>query len=220
MKRRSMVRSFNVGRIRGIDINVHPTFALIFIWVMYQWGGVGGFGTVLFGLVLMALVFGCVVLHELGHALMAQQFGVRVIDITLLPIGGVARVEMVPARPRTEVLIALAGPAVNVAIAVALLPPLLLLGVVQGFAVFGDHLATPTILEPGGLLLYLVLTNVLLVVFNLLPAFPMDGGRLLRAGLSHYVGRERATRVAVWIGQGLAIALAVVGLLVGDYGLP
>lgn len=215
-----MVRSFNVGRIRGIDINVHPTFALILIWVMYQWGGVGGVGTMLFGLVLMGLVFGCVVLHELGHALMAQQFGVRVIDITLLPIGGVARVEMMPARPRTEVLIALAGPAVNVAIAVALLPPLLLLGVVQGFGVLGDHLAMPTILEPGGLLLYLVLTNVLLVVFNLLPAFPMDGGRLLRAGLSHYLGRERATRVAVWIGQGLAVTLAVVGFLVGDYGLP
>jgi Zn-dependent protease len=216
----AILRSFNVGRIRGIDIKVHPTFALVFAWVLFQWGGVGGLEAILFGFVLMGLVFGCVVLHELGHAVMAQHFGVRVFDITLLPIGGVARVEMVPARPAAEVQIALAGPAVNVAIAVALLPPLLLLGVVRGFDVFADYLEAPTILAPGGLLLYLVLTNVLLVVFNLLPAFPMDGGRLLRAGLAHYLGRERATRIAVAVGQALALALAVLGLWAGDYGLP
>jgi Zn-dependent protease len=215
-----MVRSFNVGRIRGIDIKVHPTFALIFFWVLYQWGGVGGAETILFGLVLMGLVFGCVVLHELGHALMAQHYGVRVFDITLLPIGGVARVEVVPSRPMAEVLISLAGPAVNVAIVVALLPPLLLLGVLRGFSVYGDYLADPTILAPGGLLVYLTLTNILLVIFNLLPAFPMDGGRLLRAGLAHAIGRERATRIAVLVGQALAVALAVLGLWIGDYGLP
>ena len=215
-----MVRSFNLGQVRGIDIKVHPTFALVFLWVLYQWDGMGGATAILFGLALMGLVFGCVVLHELGHALMAQQYGVRVFDITLLPIGGVARVELVPARPRTEILIALAGPAVNVAIVVALLPLLLLLGLVRGFSMYADNLAEPTILAPAGLVVYLAIANVLLVVFNLLPAFPMDGGRVLRAGLAHFLGRERATRFAVRIGQGLAVGLAILGFWIGDYGLP
>ena len=218
-----MVRSRTIGRIRGIDINVHPTFALVLLWVFFQWGrgSSGGPGAMLFGLVLLGLVFGCVVLHELGHSFMALQHGIRVHDITLWPMGGVARIEQVPARPRAEVLIALAGPAVNVAIAVALLPPLALFGLVSGFRSPGDYLLYVTEhVSPGALLVYLFFVNVVLLLFNLLPAFPMDGGRVLRALLSKVIGRENGTRVAVIVGQVLALALIVVGLWHREYSLP
>lgn len=218
-----MVRSRTIGHIRGIEINVHPTFALVLLWVFFQWGrgSEGGFLPMLFGVTLLGLVFGCVVLHELGHSFMALQHGIRVHDITLWPIGGVARIEQVPARPRAEVLIALAGPAVNVAIAVALLPPLALFGVISGFRSPGDYLLYVTEhVSPGALLVYLFFVNVVLLLFNLLPAFPMDGGRVLRALLTAMIGRERATRAAVMIGQAMAVGLIVLGLWYQEYSLP
>lgn len=215
------MRSFNVGQIHGIDLKVHPTFALVLVWVIYEWGGrSGGLGALAFGLVLVGLVFACVVLHELGHAVMAQHYGVRVHDITLVPIGGVARIEQVPSRPLSEVLIAVAGPAVNVAIAVMLAPFVVLLGLFRGFDAIGEYLSEPTITAPGGLLVYLLATNVMLVLFNLLPAFPLDGGRVLRAGLSHYLDRERATSIAVITGQVMALLFAVAGVWLRDFGLP
>lgn len=216
-----MMRSYTVGQIHGIDVKVHPTFALVLLWVVYEWGGrSGGLGTIAFGLILVALVFGCVVLHELGHAVMAQHFGIRVHDITLVPIGGVARIEQNPTSSSSEILIALAGPAVNIAIAVALAPAVILVGLVRGFASFGSYLSEPTIAAPGGLLLYLVATNVMLVLFNLLPAFPLDGGRVLRASLLRYVDRERATAIAVVVAQVMAVGFAAAGVWLKDFGLP
>jgi Zn-dependent protease len=217
-----MMRSWTLGRIWGIDIRVHPSFALVLVWAAFHWGlgDKGGFEAIIYGLILVGFVFLCVVLHELGHSIMAMQYGVRVQDITLLPIGGVARLENATLLPRHEVLIALAGPAVNVAILVALFPLMLLFGVLSGNNSLIDYLNYLDDVAPGGLLVYLFFTNVMLVAFNLLPAFPMDGGRVLRAGLSAFTGREQATRFAVALGQVLAVLLAIIGLWFGDYLLP
>ncbi len=215
------MRSFTIGQIQGIDVKVHPTFALVLLWVVYEWGGQsGGVAAVAFGLVLVALVFGCVVLHELGHAVMAMHFGIRVHDITLVPIGGVARIEHNPTTRSSEILIALAGPAVNVAITMALLPLIMLVGVSRGFDSFGVYFTDPTITAPGGLLIYLLGTNILLVLFNLLPAFPLDGGRVLRASMLGYTDRERATAIAVVVAQVMAVGLAGLGVWMKDFGLP
>jgi Zn-dependent protease len=151
---------------------------------------------------------------------MALQYGVRVQDITLLPIGGVARLENATLRPGHEALIALAGPLVNVAILVALFPLMLLLGVLTGNTSAGDYFNYLDDVAPGGLLVYLFFTNLVLVIFNLLPAFPMDGGRVLRAGLSTLTSREQATKFAVALGQVLAVLLGIFGLIIGDYFLP
>jgi Zn-dependent protease len=217
-----MMRSITLGRIWGIDIRVHPSFALVLVWAAFQWGlsGDGTFAALLYGFILVGFVFLCVLLHELGHCLMALQYGVRVQDITLLPIGGVARLENATLRPGHEALIALAGPLVNVAILVALFPLMLLLGVLTGNTSAGDYFNYLDDVAPGGLLVYLFFTNLVLVIFNLLPAFPMDGGRVLRAGLSTLTSREQATKFAVALGQVLAVLLGIFGLIIGDYFLP
>ena len=217
-----MMRSLTLGKIWGIDIRVHPSFALVLLWAAFHWGvsSGGGFEAILYGMILVGFVFLCVTLHELGHSIMAMQYGVRVQDITLLPIGGVARLEITNLAPRQEVLIALAGPAVNVAILVALFPLMLLLGVITGNNSLIDYFNYLDDVAPGGLLVYLFFTNVMLVAFNLLPAFPMDGGRVFRATLSIFTGREQATKFAVALGQVLAVLLAIVGLWAGDYLLP
>jgi Zn-dependent protease len=217
-----MVRSISITRVRGIDIRVHPSFLLVLLWVAIQWGVLDGRGlnAFLYGLVLVFFVFGCVLIHELGHSFMAMQYGARVQDITLMAIGGVARLEHLTTRPRSEVLVAIAGPLTNVAIALALLPPLLLFGVVNGFDSLGDYVRNLDDIALGGLLAYLFVTNVMIALFNLLPAFPLDGGRILRAGLSTMVGREQATRIAVLIGQTAAVVLAIVGIWLGDFLLP
>ena len=215
------MRSYTLGRVRGIAVNVHPTFGLVPLWVLFEFGRgeANPVASVLFGLLLVGLVFGCVALHELGHSFMALHYGVRVHDITLLPIGGVARIEQVPVRPASEVMIAIAGPAMNLAVAVALLPILLLFGVFRGLDSFADYVFYLEQISPGGMLVYLFATNIMLIVFNLLPAFPMDGGRVFRAGLTTLVGRERATRGAVLVGQAIAVALAVFGFWSGEFAL-
>ncbi len=216
-----MMRSFTVGQIQGIDVKVHPTFALVLVWVIWAWGNrSGGVATILFGLVLVGLVFACVLLHEFGHAAMAQHFGIKVHDITLVPIGGIARIEHNPSTSSSEILIALAGPAVNVAIAAALAPVLVLIGLVQGVDTFGTYLEEPSVAAPGGLILYLFATNLMLVLFNLLPAFPLDGGRVFRAALLGRFDRARATGIAVVVAQILAVGLAAAGVWLGDFGLP
>lgn len=215
-----MMRSLTLGRVRGIDLKIHPSLALIVLWVFYHWGRQGSIAALLFGLTLVALVFACVVLHEFGHSFMAMHYGVRVHDITLFPFGGVARIEQVPARPTSEMMVAIAGPAVNIAIMTALLPPLFLLGIVAGWSSPGELFAYLNHISPAGLLVYLFLTNLLLVLFNLLPAFPMDGGRVLRAVLSLGLGREQGTRIAVVVGQVFAVLLAIFGIWIGDFVLP
>lgn len=216
------MRSLTLGQIHGIDVRVHPTFALVFLWIVYHWGIVegGGFSSIVLGMLLCGFVFAFVLMHEFGHSLMAQHYGIRVRDITLVPFGGVARVEHIPTRPSAEALIAVAGPAINVALAMALLPLITFLGVVRGFNSVEDFLEDLNRLAPSGLLSYLFVANVMIVAFNLLPAFPMDGGRLLRAGLSAVIGREDATRIAVTLGLIVSIGIAALGLWWQDYLLP
>jgi Zn-dependent protease len=209
-----MLRALKIGHIYGVDVNVHPTFGLVLVWAVWQWGfsSSRGFGAFLLGMLLVSLVFASVLAHELGHCAMARQFNIRVLDITLWPFGGVARIEQMPAQPRTEFLIALAGPATNLAIAVALLPIVLLIGVLAGRdALFStsDPLGTMTL---ATLVTYLVLVNIFILVFNLLPAFPVDGGRMLRAALTPAIGRESATSVAVAAGLAFAIAFVALGI--------
>jgi Zn-dependent protease len=198
-----MLRSFRVGSLFGIDIYIHSTFFLLPLLVVAG-SPAQSLGSIAFLLALVFAVFGCVVLHELGHALMARRFGINTLDITLYPIGGVARLERLPERPTEELLIAVAGPAVNVAIA-ALLTPLLVLGVflARGF----PATAQPALVSVGlDFLGSLLAANVGLVLFNLLPTFPMDGGRVLRALLSYRINPVKATTVAVVVGRVLIVA--------------
>lgn len=205
-----MLRSWRLGSLFGIGIYIHSTFLLLPLLLVVPNFEAMGVGTVLFLLAFLAAVFGCVVLHELGHALMARRFGIRTRDITLYPIGGVARLERMTERPSEELWIALAGPAVNVAIA-ALLTPLILAGVlftplVQGAA---SPLGREVWMLGVDFLRHLRLANVVLVLFNLLPAFPMDGGRVLRALLAMRMGIVRATTIAVGVGRGLILAALI-----------
>ncbi|HVA26237.1 MAG TPA: site-2 protease family protein [Chloroflexota bacterium] len=206
-----MGRSLRIGSVRGIDVRLHVTFPLIVLWAAIDWGAGSylGWQGALYGVTLVLLLFVCVVLHELGHSLVAIHFGGRVKDITLLPIGGVAQMRRMPGKPVHELLVALAGPAVNIGIGLAL-------GVVL-WASRDGHL--PVIwrligmaMRPGinGLLVYLLLANAGMAVFNLLPAFPMDGGRVLRALLTMGIGHVKATLVAARIGQ-----LVSVGFFIG-----
>ena len=200
-----MSRSFRLGRLAGIDIFVHPTFALLLVWVAVSSGLQGRTaGAAAEGVALMLALFGCIVLHELGHALMARRFGIVTKDITLLPIGGMARLERMPERPAHEFLVALAGPAVTLVIAVTLFAWLRL---------SGDWRPLDAIsLSRGAFVEQIMVANVALLLFNLLPAFPMDGGRVLRAILAARTDYVSATVRAASIGQGIAFLLALFGL--------
>lgn len=208
------MRALRVARLLDVDVHIHPTFLLIFAWVVVRWGfgDNGGPGPLALGMLFVVLIVASVVVHELAHVVMARTFGVKVLDVTLWPIGGVARIEQIPAMPRGEFMISLAGPAMNLAIFVALLPPLLLIGLIGGREnlLAGAQLFDQITLT--GLLAYVALTNLLILAFNMIPAFPMDGGRVLRAALTGVVGRERATSIAVSLGLGLALLAVVWGL--------
>jgi stage IV sporulation protein FB len=193
--------SFRVGTLLGVPIRVHVTFLLLLFW----FGAVSadsGQGY-LSGVVFLLLLFGCVVLHELGHATMARRYGVKTSEIVLYPIGGVARLERIPSG-KAELLIAVAGPLVNLVLA-AMIWTGLQLGPTRGPA-------SPEELVAGPLAWQLLTANVTLFVFNLIPAFPMDGGRILRAALAMALGQERATVIAARVGQGLAVLFAIVAL--------
>jgi Zn-dependent protease/CBS domain-containing protein len=198
--------SLKLGRFAGIDVFVHWTFVLLLGWIFVAQFGHGGDAVAALRVVAFLLsLFGCVVLHEYGHALTARRYGIRTRDITLLPIGGVATLERMPENPRQELWVSLAGPAVNLVIAAALFAVLL---VIRGSA------PIETILLSDGFLPRLMSVNIFLAVFNLLPAFPMDGGRVLRAVLATRLGRRRATQIAANVGQAMAIALGVLGFFV------
>jgi Zn-dependent protease len=206
METKSMKWSALLGRFAGIDVYVHATFFLLLGWFTWiYWVQTGTFAGVLTGLTLIILLFGCVLLHEYGHALTARRYGIETRNITLLPIGGLALLERMPTDPRQEIVVALAGPAVNVVIAIFLY----LILAVSG----SSHLLTSVGLGQGGVLPSLLAANIMLVLFNLLPAFPMDGGRVLRAALSMRTDRVRATRMAAQIGQTLAVGLGILGLM-------
>lgn len=199
--------SAKLGRLFGIDIYMHATFPLLFIWVgLVYWLHTGTIAGVLFGMLFIAVLFVCVILHEYGHALTARHYGIGTKHITLLPIGGVAMLERMPKDPWQEIIVALMGPAVNVAIAL-LLFLILLAGGAGGGPMMPEAAIMPTNLLQG-----ILIANLFLVVFNMVPAFPMDGGRVLRAALSLRLGRMRATQLAARIGQALAIGFGLVGL--------
>jgi Zn-dependent protease/CBS domain-containing protein len=223
--------SIKIGTVKGIDIKVHLTFLFIILWAAIEGGtGMGGgIRGAIFGIVSTTLLFFCVVLHELGHSFQALRFRVKVRNITLLPIGGVAQMESIPEKPSQELAISLAGPAVNFAIAGLLAPLALWIFVTQIAAYLGQpaYLFSDTGQRMLGwvldglfygtdwkaLIFYLLSMNVSLGVFNLIPAFPMDGGRVLRALLALRLDYLRATRIAVNVGRGLAVLLGVVGLM-------
>jgi Zn-dependent protease len=200
--------SWRIGRLAGIAIYVHVTFLLILAWIAFQeyaYGARAIAGAMLYIFALFAIV----VLHELGHALMARRFGVLTRDIILLPIGGVARLERMPRNPRQELLVALAGPAVNVALAIALFVVLRLTGQVPA----GDLYDFDPLISVRAFLYQLVFVNIVLALFNLLPAFPMDGGRVLRALLAMRMSSyARATGIAARVGRVFALLLGAAGL--------
>ncbi len=197
--------SLLIARPFGIPVRIHFTFLLLLLWI--------GFGARAAGravgpeIVFILLLFACVVLHELGHALMGRRFGVKTREIVLYPIGGIARLDDLP-RGVPELLIALAGPAVNVVIVV------LLGGLMWAFGIPVSRWAAP-VMSDAGLVPKLFFTNFILVAFNMIPAFPMDGGRVLRALLSLATSDSTATRVAATIGQGIAILFGAAGLFGG-----
>lgn len=208
--------SVRVGRVRNIDIRVHVTFVFIVLFFAFQYWGMGSQGLrgAFFGVIYALLLFGCVVLHELGHSLVAQRFGVKVVDITLWPIGGVARMEEMPRKPWQELLVSVSGPAVNLVIAAVLAVFGVSFAAVQGIAdltQLRQIMGQPTWQT---MLLYLLSTNVALALFNLIPAFPMDGGRVLRSLLALALPYLQATRIAVAVGQGMALLLGLAGLLI------
>ena len=198
--------SFGLGRIAGIPIFVHWTFLILLAWVGYgRWAATHDPTQTAEGVGLMVAIFGCVLLHELGHALAARRYGVPTADITLLPIGGIARLQRIPEHPAEELVVAIAGPLVNVAIVVVLLA----VGVrLPGTPMHqGQHL-----LAGNAFLANLLSVNAFLFLFNLLPAFPMDGGRVLRALLAMKLDYARATRIAASVGQLMAIGFGFLGL--------
>lgn len=197
--------SWKLGTFAGINVFIHATFLLIIGWVGFSyWQQTGTLAGTLEGILFTLLLFGCVVLHEYGHALTARRYGIKTRDITLYPIGGVARLERMPDKPIQELWVALAGPAVNVVIAALLF----------GWLVFSNTLQPLANLSVTGgpLIERLMLVNISLVVFNLIPAFPMDGGRVLRALLALRLEYTRATQIAATVGQGLALLLGFIGL--------
>jgi stage IV sporulation protein FB len=203
--------SFRIARIAGIDVRIHVTFLLLLAYFGYQgYAHDHSAAGAVASLVRVLSLFLCVLLHEFGHALAAARYGIKTPDITLLPIGGVARLQRMPDKPGQELVVAIAGPLVNVVIAAAIF---------LGFRVRAglglQQIDNPT----TGLLEWLLLVNVVLVVFNLIPAFPMDGGRVLRALLAMRLSYSQATRIAARVGQVLALGFCLLALMGGGWML-
>jgi Zn-dependent protease/CBS domain-containing protein len=201
-----MLWSIPIATIAGTVVRIHVTFLIFLVWIGAAQWRVGGADAAVEGVVFIVLIFACVLAHEFGHIFAARRYGIGTPEVTLWPIGGVASLERIPEKPSEELVVALAGPAVNVVIAAVLL---LFLGLsLDGAAM--TELENPR----ASLLARVAAANIFLVVFNLIPAFPMDGGRVLRALLAMRMGRAEATRVAARIGQGAAFLFALAGLFV------
>jgi Zn-dependent protease/CBS domain-containing protein len=197
--------SWKLGELAGIGVYIHATFLLLIGWVgLEHWLEGHNLETTLAGVGFVLALFGCVVLHELGHSLTARKYGIKTRDITLLPIGGVARLERMPDDPKQELWVALMGPAVNIVIAAALF---LFLYITAGLAPLNQLGMTS-----GPFVQRLMMVNLFLVGFNMIPAFPMDGGRVLRALLATRMAYTKATHIAASIGQGIAFLFGFIGL--------
>ena len=202
--------SWKLGRFAGIDVYMHATFLLLIGWIaLSHWLQARSLAATLAGVGFILALFVCVILHEYDHALTARRFGIRTRDITLLPIGGLARLERMPEKPMQELWVALAGPAVNVVIAALLFAWLLLTNGLEPLSSLG--------VAGGSFVERLLVANVFLVLFNLLPAFPMDGGRVLRALLASRMEYTKATQTAASVGQGMAFLFGLVGLFVNPF---
>ncbi|WP_247232771.1 site-2 protease family protein [Telluribacter sp. SYSU D00476] len=198
-----MKYSLQLGRIAGIRLSIHWTFAILLLWIIFS--NISRGTTETFWIVAFTLaIFVCVILHELGHALTARRYGIPTSDIILLPIGGVASLERIPEKPSEELAVALAGPAVNLLIMLVLVP-------FVRFPENTDELTRMVTINESNFLINLLAINGWLALFNLIPAFPMDGGRVLRALLSFRMERSKATRIAASIGQLLAIGFVILG---------
>lgn len=198
--------SISIGSVKGTAVRLHFTFLLFLAWagaILYMQGGAAAAAS---GVTFLLLLFLCVVLHEFGHILAARHFGIRTPEVVLLPIGGVSRLERIPQQPREELIMALAGPAVTLAIAAVLIAAL---------GGLPDPMDIMAATNGRALLAQLAYANLVLLLFNLLPAFPMDGGRVLRALLSARMGHVRGTSIAATIGQILAIIFGLLGLMAG-----
>ena len=207
-----MNTNLNIGSVFGIKIKIHWTFFFLIAWIVFDELGRGGtLESIVFNVAFVIAVFLCVVLHELGHALTAKRFGISTKKITLLPIGGMASFDKIPESPKEELLIVIAGPLVNVAIAIVLFFSVPV-GELFKYS-FTDAYTVFTSFTFQNFLFYLFIVNVALVLFNLIPAFPMDGGRILRALLALKINRVKATQIAASIGQFIAAVFLLVGLL-------
>ncbi|WP_028032587.1 site-2 protease family protein [Chelativorans sp. J32] len=199
-----MTWSFSIGKFGGTVVRVHITFLLLLVWIWFMHYRIGGSSAAWEGVAFIIAVFACVVLHEFGHALAARRYGIKTPDITLLPIGGLARLERMPEEPGQEFVIAVAGPLVNVVIAGVIL-------IALGGTVGAEQMMQ--VEDPRvNFLVRLAGVNIFLVLFNMIPAFPMDGGRVLRAILATRMTWARATQIAANIGQGLAFLFGFLGL--------
>lgn len=208
-----MKGSLSLGKFFGIRVQIHWTFLLIIAWAVYiGWSQGENVESVLWTIALVLAIFACVVLHEFGHALTARRYGINTRKITLLPIGGVASLERMPEEPKQELLVAVMGPVVNIVIA-----GILFFFVWSQLDVFQQSPEQAQeffqVVNGENFLMYLFTTNIILVVFNAIPAFPMDGGRVLRALLSFQMDRVRATQIAANLGQVIAIFFFFIGLM-------
>jgi Zn-dependent protease/CBS domain-containing protein len=199
--------SWKLGRFAGIEVRVHATFLILLAWVAFaSYQLRGSVSDAVSGVVFILAVFASVILHEYGHALTARHYGIPTKEITLLPIGGVAQLERIPREPQRELAVALAGPAVTVAIAIVLFLILVATGLPTRPGVL--------LREDAPFLSRLMWVNVWLVIFNAIPAFPMDGGRVLRAALATRMPHLRATRIAAEVGKGFALIFGIIGFFV------
>lgn len=206
-----MKYSLRLGRISGIKIEIHWTFLILIAWVIFTSLRTNTESQqIMWSVLLILAVFVCVILHELGHALAAKKFNIKTTSITLLPIGGLAQMEQIPEKPKEELVIAFAGPAVNLVI-VALLYPM------TGISSSSELQELNSKIDPGNFITVLMIVNFWLAIFNLIPAFPMDGGRVFRALLSFKLGHVRATQIAASVGQVLGIFFIFFGFFYNPF---
>lgn len=224
-----MKHSWRLARLVGIDIDVHWSFSFVILWVFVQ-GAVENrdLQNIMVILCGVLLVFGCIILHELGHAFMALSLDMKVTNITLLPYGGLAQIQSIPDRPWYEFSIAIAGPIVNLAIGLILIPLLL---IIASPMLLSELAASPIAVIDSvvisffqhnsiiGLVVLLIVTNLILFAFNLIPALPMDGGRILRAVLNLFLSYSQATKMAMAVGFTVAAILMVLAFQRGSVGL-